>query len=41
MGKFTVGQVVVIPFPFSVLSLKKLRPALLLADAGKGDWIVC
>lgn len=35
------GQVVVLPFPFSDLSQKKLRPALLLADAGRGDWIAC
>ena len=41
MGTFTAGQVVVLPFPFSDLSRKKLRPALLLADAGKGDWIAC
>lgn len=41
MGTFTVGQVVVLPFPFSDLSRKKLRPALLLADAGRGDWIAC
>jgi mRNA interferase MazF len=41
MGTFTAGQVVVLPFPFSDLSNQKLRPALLLADAGKGDWIAC
>lgn len=41
MGTFTAGQVVVLPFPFSDLSRKKLRPALLLADAGRGDWIAC
>lgn len=41
MGTFTVGQVVVLPFPFSDLSQKKLRPALLLAEAGRGDWIAC
>ena len=41
MGTFAVGQVVVLPFPFSDLSRKKLRPALLLADAGRGDWIAC
>ena len=35
------GQVVVLPFPFSDLSRKKLSPALLLADAGRGDWIAC
>ena len=41
MGTFAAGQVVVLPFPFSDLSRKKLRPALLLADAGRGDWIAC
>jgi len=41
VGTFTAGQVVVLPFPFSDLSRKKLRSALLLADAGKGDWIAC
>ena len=41
MGPFAAGQVVVLPFPFSDLSRKKLRPALLLADAGRGDWIAC
>lgn len=41
MGAFAAGQVVVLPFPFSDLSQKKLRPALLLADAGRGDWIAC
>lgn len=41
MGAFAAGQVVVLPFPFSDLSRKKLRPALLLADAGRGDWIAC
>lgn len=41
MGAFAARQVVVLPFPFSDLSRKKLRPALLLADAGQGDWIPC
>ncbi|MCZ7539878.1 MAG: type II toxin-antitoxin system PemK/MazF family toxin [Anaerolineae bacterium] len=35
------GSVVVVPFPFSDLSQAKLRPALVLADAGRGDWILC
>ena len=39
MDAFAVGQVVVLPFPFSDLSNKKYRPALLLADVGKGDWL--
>ena len=35
------GQVVVVPFPFSDLSQAKPRPAVILADAGRGDWILC
>ena len=27
-------------FPFSDLSQTKLRPAVVLADAGRGDWIL-
>jgi mRNA interferase MazF len=30
-----------VPFPFSNLSQSKLRPAVALADAGRGDWILC
>ncbi|HEX9591772.1 MAG TPA: MazF family transcriptional regulator [bacterium] len=41
MGAFAAGQVVLLPFPFSDLSRSKFRPALLLADAGRGDWIAC
>ena len=37
----TVGSVVLVPFPFSDLSEAKLRPAVALADAGRGDWILC
>jgi mRNA interferase MazF len=37
----TVGKVVLVPFPFSDLSKSKLRPAVVLADAGRGDWILC
>ena len=33
--------VVLVPFPFSDLSQAKLRPAIVLADAGRGDWILC
>ncbi len=41
MGPFAAGQVVLLAFPFSDLSRSKLRPALLLAAAGRGDWIAC
>jgi mRNA interferase MazF len=29
------------PFPFSNLSGTKLRPAVVLADAGRNDWLLC
>ena len=35
------GEVVLVPFPFSDLSQSKVRPAVCLADAGRGDWILC
>ncbi|RMD64266.1 MazF family transcriptional regulator [Candidatus Parcubacteria bacterium] len=35
------GAVVLVPFPFSDLSRAKLRPAVVLADAGRDDWILC
>ena len=41
MGGFAPGQVAVLPFPFSDLSRSKFRPALLLAEVGRGDWIAC
>ena len=41
MGAPAAGQVVLLPFPFSDLTRNKLRPALLLAAGGKGDWISC
>lgn len=41
MGAFATRQVILISCPFSDLSASKLRPALVLADAGKGDWVLC
>jgi mRNA interferase MazF len=41
MGAFAAGQVILLPFPFSDLTRSKLRPALLLAEAGRDDWIAC
>ncbi len=41
MVPLAAGEVVVVPFPFSDLSQAKLRPAVVLADAGRGDWILC
>ena len=35
------GQIVLVPFPFSDLSQSKVRPAVCLADAGRGDWVLC
>ena len=36
-----VGKVILVPFPFSDLSKSKMRPAVVLADAGRDDWILC
>jgi len=35
------GAVVLVRFPFSDLSQTKVRPAVVLADAGRGDCILC
>ena len=42
-GPLTLARrsVVLVAFPFSDLSAQKLRPALVLADAGRGDWLLC
>src|SRR4051794_19085832 len=37
----SAGAVVLVRFPFSDLSATRLRPAVTLADAGRGDWILC
>lgn len=41
MGAPAVGEVVLVPFPFSDLSAAKVRPAVNLADVGRGDWVLC
>ena len=41
MVPLAAGVVVLVRFPFSDLSQDKLRPAVVLADAGRGDWILC
>ncbi|MBF0613950.1 MAG: MazF family transcriptional regulator [Magnetococcales bacterium] len=40
MGTFATGQVILLPFPFSDLSRSKYRPAVILAYAGRGDWVL-
>ncbi len=40
MGLFAVGDIVIIPFPYSDLSKSKLRPALIIADIDKSDHIM-
>lgn len=34
------GAVVLVTFPFSDLSSSKLRPAVVVANAARGDWIL-
>lgn len=41
MVTLTAGAVILVRFPFSDLSQTKLRPAVVLADAGRGDLILC
>lgn len=37
----TTGSVVLVKFPFSDLSRSKTRPAVILADANRNDWVLC
>ncbi|HYB98979.1 MAG TPA: type II toxin-antitoxin system PemK/MazF family toxin [Candidatus Limnocylindrales bacterium] len=41
MGAPSAGSVVLLAFPFSDLSRSKLRPAVVLASVGRGDFILC
>ena len=36
-----VGDVVLTPFPFTDLSRTKIRPAVVLANVGMQDWVLC
>lgn len=41
MGKFAVGSVVLVTFPFSNLKGQKIRPALVLANVEFNNFILC
>ena len=41
MGTPSVRSVVLVSFPFSDFSASKLRPAVVLAAVGRGDYILC
>jgi mRNA interferase MazF len=41
MGAFAAAEVVLVHFPFSDLKGSKVRPAVVLADAGREDWLLC
>jgi len=41
MGVPSTGAIILVPFPFSDLSNSRIRPAICVASAGRGDWIVC
>jgi mRNA interferase MazF len=41
VGAPSAGAVVLVHFPFSDLSRSKLRPAVVLADVGRGDLLLC
>lgn len=41
MATPSVGAIVLIPFPFSDLSHAKRRPAVVLAEVGRNDFVLC
>lgn len=41
MGAPATRAVILLRFPYSDLSASKVRPALVLGDAGRGDWVLC
>lgn len=41
MGLFSKGEVVIVNYPFSDLSSTKVRPALIIADCGMNDYLMC
>jgi len=41
MDSPSIGSIILLPFPFTDLSKSKIRPAVILANAGMGDWILC
>jgi len=41
MGRFVKGDVVVVPFPFSDMTMSKRRPAFVVADLAGDDLILC
>ncbi|MFN9175892.1 MAG: type II toxin-antitoxin system PemK/MazF family toxin [Synechocystis sp.] len=41
MVTLTGGSIILVTFPFSDLSQSKLRPAIVLANAGNQDWVLC
>lgn len=41
MARFVKGDVVVVPFPFSDLTRARRRPALVIAELGGDDLILC
>ena len=41
MESSSAGSVVLVPFPFSDLSRSKLRPAVVLAEISREDYVLC